>query len=471
MGWVLWTLFTGGGHGRPVCDVLLRRWFFGDRRLVVRLMRTFDRMASRPGGTLPGKLVTRAELVGGYRMFNNRKVTHEAMLGAHRASCLEHLAGYTGRVLMLHDTTVLDYSGLSVEELGQVGDGHGRGLYAHNTLAVIGESRQVVGLMNQILHRRADVGPGETRAQRRLRADRESRLWKQAVESLPAMPAGVRVTDISDRGSDISEYIDYELRAGREFILRSQHNRVLNDERGERIGKLHDHLRSLAATDTFTVRVAGEGGGRREATIALAWASVRIRPPRQPRGDHGDEPMTLWAVVATEADAPQGREPLEWVLLTNRPVNDAAAARQVVEDYACRWMVEDYHKAMKTGCGIEQLQMTTLHGLSNAVAMLSVLAVHVLRLRCHARDDAIRRQPARLHEHELKVQLAARDSKHPDWRTMSVWEFYVAVARMGGYMLNPHKRPPGWIVLWRGYIRLQDMCEGVRLLQEGCVQT
>ena len=143
----------------------------------------------------------------------------------------------------------------------------------------------------------------------------------------------------------------------------------------------------------------------------------------------------------------------------------------MVEDYACRWMVEDYHKAMKSGCGIEELQMTTRHGLDNAVAVLSVLAVHVLRLRCNARDEQAREQPARLHEEPLKVQLAARASKHADWREMTAWEFYVAVARMGGYVLNPHKRPPGWIVLWRGYTRLEDMCQGVRLLRERCVQT
>jgi hypothetical protein len=100
-----------------------------------------------------------------------------------------------------------------------------------------------------------------------------------------------------------------------------------------------------------------------------------------------------------------------------------------------------------------------------------VLAVHVLRLRCNARDEQVRDQPARLHEEPLKVQLAARDSKRADWERMTVWEFYIAVARMGGYVLNPRKRPPGWVVLWRGYTRLADMCEGVRLMGESCVQT
>jgi transposase-like protein len=139
--------------------------FFGDTRLDDRLFDTFNQMARRPAGTLPQKLVKRAELVGGYRMLNNPKVTHRAILDAHRASCLERLAGHQGKVLLIHDTTVLDYSGLDVDGggggggggLGQVGDGHGKGLYAHNSLAVIPATRQVVGLVNQVLHKRARV--------------------------------------------------------------------------------------------------------------------------------------------------------------------------------------------------------------------------------------------------------------------------------------------------------------------------
>jgi hypothetical protein len=88
--------------------------------------------------------------------------------------------------------------------------------------------------------------------------------------------------------------------------------------------------------------------------------------------------------------------------LTNRPVESIEQSEQVVNYYACR-MVEDYHKAMKTGCGIEELQMTTRHGLDNTIALLSVLAVFVLTLRCKARDERTREQPARLDEDPIST--------------------------------------------------------------------
>jgi hypothetical protein len=396
-------------------------------------------------------------------MFNNPKVTHRQILEAHRAGSLRRLADFRGKALLLHDTTVLDYSGLQVEGLGQVGDGHGKGLYAHNSLLVIPSTREVVGLFQQILHRRAAVPAGERRAERIARADRESRLWKEAVAGLPPLPEGLRVIDVSDRGSDITEYIAYEVAAGRQFIIRSQHNRLSDAADQESPGKLHDHLRGLPAGVTYTLRVPADEGWR-EAEISVAWSAVTIRPPRQPRGRHTQQPLSLCGVIAREVCPPQGAKPIEWILLTNQPLETIEQAREVVQDYACRWMIEDYHKALKTGCGIEETQMTTLHGLRNVIALTSVLGVHVLRLRCKARDEQIAQQPARLHEEELKVQLAARDSKHADWRVMTVWEFFIAVARMGGYVLNPKKRPPGWLVLWRGYIRLEDMCAGCRLM-------
>jgi hypothetical protein len=406
-------------------------------------------------------------------MLNNSRVSHQAIVQAHRDRCLEPLADHEGKVLLIHDTTVLDYSGLSVADLGQVGDGHGKGLYAHNSLAVIPATAQVVGLMGQILHKRRHVPKGETRAARQAHPDRESRLWKQAVEAQPPWPAAVHVTDVSDRGSDITEYLDFEINHGREFIVRSQHNRKLVDDEGDElpgpIRKLHERLRQRPAVDRRTVRVAGKKGGYRQATVSLAWERVSLLPPRQPRGDHGQEPMALCALIVREQSPPQGVKPVEWILLTNRPVHDIDQAWEVVDDYACRWMIEEYHKAQKSGCGIEQLQMNTRQGLDCAIALLSVLAVRVLKLRCAARDPQTQNQPARLHEDDLMVRVAAQTAQHADWRQMTVWEYFIAVAKLGGYMLNPKKRPPGWIILWRGYMRLHDMCEGIRLMEKRCV--
>lgn len=450
-------------------DGVARNYFLGERlfghlRLDHRLSGTFNLMAQRPDQTLPKKLPSKAALYGGYRLLNHTDVSHDRILKAHVASCLENLSPSGGVILLLHDTTVLDYSGLDVAGLGQVGNGHGKGLYAHNTLAVRRDDRQVLGLMNQILHKRGHTPKGEKRAARLKRKDRESRLWKQAAEALPVMPPGVKVIDISDRGSDIIEYLEYAAAQGRSFVVRSQHNRKLEpsgDDAGVTRQKLHVHLRGLEPMARYQAVVDDTGVAR---TLTLAWSKVSIVPPRQPRGEHGKEPLALWGVIVREETPLDPKNPIEWMLLTNQEIKDENDARQVAEDYCCRWIIEEYHKGMKTGCGIEELQLTTRHGLDNAIALLSVLAVHVLKLRCTARDEQLRHQPAVVLEEPLKVQLAAKHVKHANWRTLPVWSFYIAVAKLGGYMANPLKRPPGWQILWRGYMRLNDMAEGVRML-------
>lgn len=437
---------------------------FKDLRLDARLHRMFEQAVLRPEGTLPQKLRHKSQLMAAYRMLNHPEVHHQAILRAHRDCCLEQLRDYKGRLLILHDTTVLDYSGLDIEELGQIGDGHGRGLYGHNSLAVIAGERRVVGLFHQILHRREHAPKGERRGECQARAGRESRLWRDAVAALPALPEGIEVTDVSDRGSDISEYIAYEVSHGRKFIVRSQHNRNLAGADGS-ILKLHQQLRGLKPVASYTLQVPGKEEKRR-ATIGIAWQGVQIIPPRQQRGEHGREPLKLWGVIAAEQEVPAGEEPIEWILLTNVPIESREAAGQCIDDYCCRWMVEDYHKAMKTGSGIEAVQLTSLHALENFIAVTSVLAVHVLKLRNLARDPATAQEPALKHEPELKVKIAARHARHPDWQAMTLGEYYLTVAHLGGYVANPRKRPPGWIVLWRGYTLLNDMAQGILLMKD-----
>jgi hypothetical protein len=138
---------------------------------------------------------------------NRPEVGHEQLIRAAAAHTHRRRIDHQGVVLILHDSTVLDYSGLdSLTDLGQVGDGHGRGFYAHDSLAVSAD-RRALGLAWQILHRRRKVNKGETKAQGSKNPRRESRLWKAACEQIPAAPDEQPWVDVADRGSDIPEFL------------------------------------------------------------------------------------------------------------------------------------------------------------------------------------------------------------------------------------------------------------------------
>ncbi len=438
----------------------------GDVRRQRRLVALANHMAKHPGGTLPDKVRNPADLKALYRLMDSDAVTHQGVLQPHVDRTLDRMRAHEGVVLNLHDTTELDYSGLKSlkEALGQIGNGGGRGYKCHNSLAVTAESREVLGLTHQILFCRPRVPKGEKKSVRCQRTTRESRLWKQGSEALPAAPAGRLWVDVADRGADTTEFLDFEEERGKQYLVRSQHNRWVlqcHDGDTERV-KIHDWLRTLPEAGRRTVAVPARGGQpARKATVGVAWAPIRVLAPRQPRGEERGTPLAVWAVRVWELDpSPRVKEPLEWILLTNVPVQTFEDACQRLDWYACRWIIEEYHKAMKTGCGIETMEFTSPARLQPAIALVSVLAIFLLTLRDTSRRSDAAQRPARaLIPSEYVTVLSAWRFQSPD-RDLTVHEFCFALARLGGHQNRKHDHPPGWLVLWRGWTQLQAMVDG-----------
>src|SRR5271156_522619 len=179
-------------------------------------------MHRHPGGTLPHKLMSPKDYKAMDRLANRPEVTHAAVLCPHRERTLTLMRETAGVVLLLHDTTELDYSGLSIPELGPIGSGYHRGYLCHNSLAVAFEEREVLGLVNQVLHARVPVPKNETIKAKRKRQSRESRLWTQAVQNIEVAPVDRLWIDIADRGADVFEFLAHEITAGRRFVVQGQ---------------------------------------------------------------------------------------------------------------------------------------------------------------------------------------------------------------------------------------------------------
>jgi transposase-like protein len=433
-----------------------------DKRRNCRLIESVDTMIKNPADTLPNKLSRPAALKGFYRLMNHPSVTHESVMHPHYEWTLQQASEQQGVVLFIHDSTELDYTTLNsmADELGQIGNGNHRGYICHNSLVVLAETREAVGLACQQLHVRAKADPNETRAQRRTRETRESRLWHRAVDSIGPTPNGCRWVDVCDRGGDLFEFLDAELRLGRSFVVRAWHNRLIMVN-GERY-KLLDYARTLSSEGARTVEIrAKPGRAGRVATLEVAWAKVSLLASKQPRGECGTDPLVVWIIRTWEAHPPEGTEPLEWFLLVDDSgVMNFARADQCITYYEARWVVEEYHKAKKTGCGIEQLQFTRARSLQPAIAVLSVVALQLLRLRDLGRQAEKRDRPAR---EEFPIEWVKVLSA---WRygkvkvNLTIGEFLMALGRLGGHQNRKHDGTPGWLTLWRGWRQLQAMLAG-----------
>jgi hypothetical protein len=339
-------------------------------------------------------------------------------------------------------------------------------------LAVDPTTREVFGLVSQLLHCRPYVGKKESVAAKRERDDRESLLWLRAIDEIGPSPAEKCWVDVADRGADVFEFLQAERDRKRSFVIRSSHNRalVLSDEAdaaaegtpaetAPRPHLLHDSLRTVPALASWRVDVAATK--QRPARTALVQASacpVTLKPPHVRKGRYRKEPVPVWAIRVWEPSPPAGQEPLEWLLLTDQAIPDAATLRRVVGWYECRPIIEEFHKGQKTGVGIEKLQLQDVASVQAAIALLSVVAIAFLNLRLAARDEEKAKQPARVYVPKLWVKVLSI-WRYKEERDLTVREFTLALGRLGGHLNRKSDGLPGWLTLWRGWERLHTMLE------------
>lgn len=449
----------------------------GDNRRTRRLVKSADLMRRRPGGSLPQKFRAPKDLRAFYRLMNCPEVTHEAVLAAHRDVALAKLSQIESTVLILHDATELDYTThASLDNLGQIGNGNHRGYIAQNSLAVNPETREVLGLCNQVLHRRAKVRKNETTAQKRRRKTRESLLWLKGVAPLTA---NAKLVDVCDQGADTFEFLEHELHSGRRFVIRAAYDRGILIGHGDQASCDTSNLRTYAAqlpavgnwtlsvTSKVTKKSPKKKGRKRtvkraarQANLAVSFAAVQVKPPLEKNGNHGNEPLPMWVVRVWEVDPPVGEERLEWFLLTNEPVTTFEGAYRLVGWYECRWIIEEYHKGMKTGCKIESPQFNEEDALQPTIALISIVTLTLLAMRdASRRPDAKKRKATEIISKDYVAVMSAwrHGDIKPDW---SIHEFYYALARLGGHQNRKNDHPPGWQVLWEGWKELQAMLCG-----------
>jgi hypothetical protein len=451
----------------------------GDTRRTRRLVKIADRIMEHPGGSLPQKISSWAELMGLYRLMEADPVTHDAVVEPHcrRTRQLAQQAG--GVILRLHDTTELDYTHVPAlhDQLGPVGDGSGVGYLCHNVLAVTPD-RQVLGLCAQVLHRRRVVPTHESGPQKRAHPQRESLLWLKGLDAAGPPPPACRWVEIADRGADTYEFLSHLHQRGCRYVIRCSRDRALSGEDHVAIDRIHRYLlaytRDLPSQGTHTIDIKRQQKTRRKpqraartATVRIAAGPVTLEPPDRACGRYASQPLSLWVVQVTEIDPPAQETALQWTLLTNVPADTPEQAQERVDWYSCRPMIEQLHKGMKTGCNIEQMQFEHADRLEPMIALLSVVAAVLLQLRQAAKRPDADLEPATTLLPKLFVQVLAGWRYKDPKRSMTVLEFVMALARLGGHLNRKADGLPGWLTLWRGWESLRLMIAGAQAMGQG----
>jgi hypothetical protein len=429
-----------------------------------RLIYSVTQIAQKPGASFPDVFKPR-DLRCFYNLMHRPEATHAALIAGHFERTKQAMRDSQEVILIIHDGTELDFTSHPAlyHDLGPIGDGGGRGLLQHNSLAVRAGDGLLLGLAHQQLVVRQPA-PRQTSSQRQHR-QRESRLWKQGFEGIGRAPAGCCWVDVCDRGGDVFEALHAAVDLGHQALIRACQDRCVQREStgGDREpAYLMQLARGLPGQAEGIVEVTQKGGRpARTARVKLAACSVRIEPPQNLVDRQKYRPIAAWVERIWEAAPPEGVEPLEWVLVSTLPVRTAEELFRCQDWYARRWTVaEDFHQAEKTGCREEKVRFQDGQSLAAVLAVLSVLAVRVLQLRQVAR--ACPEEPAERVAEPAEIELVQQTLgvKVEPW---TIRQFVRGVAMLGGFLGRKCDGEPGWKTLWRGYKRLQTMLEGIRV--------
>jgi hypothetical protein len=439
---------------------------FGDARLNRRLLKMVKAMAARPDDSFPHLFPGDAELEASYRFFNNDSVTADGILEPHIRQTVSRCRDRA--VIAAHDTTVFCYAAGSKRR----GLGAHRGTQefrAHVTVAVSAdETRDPLGVLAcDTFVRRGDGGDGS-----------EGRRWFRQADAVSKLddldPA--QVIHVMDReADDFRTFVDLKER-GHRFVVRCASLDRLLDNVEDTPMRLREALAHIQVQTTRHVPITSRRAhghtkanqrksfaqrNARLATLNVGAVEVTITRPKKPRSTLPST-CTLHIVRIWEPTPPPGEAPVEWVLATMEPIDTESAVLAVVDAYRARWRIEEFFKALKTGCAFEERQLESYEALTNALAISLPIAWRILRLRSLAQDAPSAPASTILDGDELAV-LRARFPRKLAAKPTRL-EALMAIARLGGHLR--HNGTPGWQTLRKGLERLLTLVEGYRLAKK-----
>lgn len=429
----------------------------GDPRRAARATAIADRLAVAPELSLPEAMGDRAMLEALYRHLSNDGVVFEALLEQHQARTAVRV-GQEATAFAAHDTTACIFPG-EVQRAGLgVVTGKSKGFLAHVTLAISADGQRIpLGVLGCELWTRKGERPATAR---------ESLRWGRGMAAASARVGGPgKLIHVADREADIYTLLDQLISSGERFIIRANQDRAVEVE-GEGLTHLFSAARETRQTYEVEVPISRRRAGNdrplgqrtshpaRDGRVArLSFAALRLalrRPNSPPAGL--PRRVEVNVVHVSELGPPAGEKPVEWLLLTSEAIATAADIERVIEGYRTRWTIEEYFKAIKTGCSFEARQLESFRALTNLLAYTMVIAYAMLLMRALARTDADVPADALVSADQLTCLRLMTKKKLPARATAR--EVLGAIATLGVHLKS--NGDPGWRVLSRGWKRLLD---------------
>lgn len=433
----------------------------GDRRRERRLLEIADAFAVRPMASIPQACGSWAATKAAYRFFDHESTTMDRLLEPHRTATIERMRGEPV-VLIVQDTTSLNYtSHPAMHGIGPIGSwANGpKGMLLHNTMAFRPDGL-ALGLLDVQCWSRTKFGVKQQRHSKAI-DDKESAKWlrplatlDQAVQRCP----NSRLVTVCDREADIYEFFELAHRKGHELLVRATQDRGLEDGGGRRL-RAHVERLPAAAEVELTVPRRGKQPAR-TARMAVRFAEITLAVPNNKKNL---PPLHMTVLWSCEIEPPASvKEPLQWMLLANRPVQSVEQAIERLRWYAGRWNIEVFHRILKSGCQIEERQLGTADRLEACLAIDMVVAWRIQHLTWLGRATPDLPCTVAFDDDQWKAIVVFKTNKPPPPQALTLRQMIVLVATLGGFLGRKSDADPGPKALWIGLHRLDDITAGYR---------
>jgi hypothetical protein len=444
---------------------------FGDVRRTRRLVALAADVARQPAGTVTGACRSSASKEGAFRWLESRAVSLEPLAVAVQRSGLRRCAALK-RVVVPIDATSLTLTDKARRKgFGAVGSWHqgSQGVHVMTALA-IDEEGTALGVAAQkfwVRKRRSKSRRGASAA------SNETRFWLDTlVETHAAFREQAPDTEAwfqLDRGADCWPVLETAIEHQMLLTVRAAHDRRV-DTSARRLWDEVEAARvrmafKLAVPQRAKVRKRRRINGRRiEWTVArkARIAELAVRAVQVPLRLRNGETILFNAVLVQERHR-RGDDRIEWMLLTTHPIRTRADLRAVVDGYALRWKIEEFHRTWKRGrCRVEDTQLRSEQAVLKWATILASVATRAMRLTYQARETPDAPATEELTRFELDAIIALRQPKgiklghEPTLGQAVRW-----IADLGGYV-GPWNGPPGPKVIGRG---LDDVLAAARALE------
>jgi len=441
----------------------LRRGRFADARLGRRATRFLEQLARRPGDGILRGADDPAAAKGAYRFLENERVAPDQLWRPIHAET-ERRLGSADRVVCIQDTTTLMFPRLAATSgLGTVDTEREEALWMHSALAVRPDGT-VLGLLHNHVWARPAAEFGKAKKRKSLPMEaKESFKWLRALRAAQAArdrsAPGTRLVHVFDREGDVHEVLA-EIAAGPDDgVIRGARNRKVDGPYG--------HIRATLAAQPVCERLEIPVPRRRNRpgrTATVEWRSIPQVTITPSTAYPGRQPVTIGALWVHEVNPPAHSEPLDWLLLTTLPVETAAACHQVIGLYKLRWLIEEFHLVLKSGCRIEHTQLKTAQRIEKLLALLCAVAVRLLALRQTSRLQPDAPCTEVLDEDAWRVLWIAthKGRPHTGRSPPTVLQVVRMIGRLGGHLGRKGDGMPGVRVLWRGWRDLDLWVQGYR---------